>query len=81
MTVQSIQLATVSGVVSMIEKVADEAIKNNTKTPAGMMAAMEAVCNLLESRSEGDKAITGVVAKVRKACGIEKKGKSNDSIA
>ena len=67
--------------VSMIEKVADEAIKNNTKTPAGMMAAMEAVCNLLESRSEGDKAITGVVAKVRKACGIEKKGKSNDSIA
>lgn len=81
MTVKSIQLATVSGVVSMIEKVADEAIKNNTKTPAGMMAAMEAVCNLLESRSEGDKAITGVVAKVRKACGIEKKGKSNDSIA
>ena len=81
MTMQSIQLATVSGVVSMIEKVADEAIKNGTKTPAGMMTAMEAVCNLLESRGKGDKAVAGAVAKVRKACGIQKKGTKDESLA
>jgi len=63
----------------MIEKVADEAIKNNTKTPEGMMSAMDAVCNLLEAKGKDDKQILAVVAKVRQACNL-KKGKSNDSL-
>jgi hypothetical protein len=79
MTMQSIQLATVSGVVSMIEKVADLAIKENKQAPEGMMSAMDAVCNLLEAKGKGDKQLLAVVAKVRQACNL-KKGKPNDSL-
>lgn len=70
MTAQSIQLATVKGVIAMIEKVADSAIKNKTQAPEGMMQAMDAVCSLLDAK--GDKQVSAVVAKVRTACGIKK---------
>ena len=79
MTMQSIQLATVSGVVSMIEKVADLAIKENKQAPEGMMSAMDAVCNLLEAKGRHDKQLLAVVAKVRQACNLTK-GKPNDSL-
>lgn len=79
MTVKEIQLATVSGVVSMIEKVADAAIKDGKQAPEGMMSAMNAVCNLLESKGKHDKQILDVVAKVRQACNLTK-GKPNDSL-
>jgi len=78
MTMQSIQLATVSGVVSMIEKVADAALKEGKQAPKEMMSAMDAVCNLLEARGKHDKQLLAVVAKVRQAC--NQKGKSNDSL-
>ena len=79
MTMQSIQLATVSGVVSMIEKVADLAIKENKQAPEGMMSAMDAVCNLLEAKGRHDKQLLAVVAKVRQVCNLTK-GKTNDSL-
>jgi hypothetical protein len=79
MTVQTtIQLATVQGVTAMIERVADLAIKNKTQSPDGMMQAMDAVCNLLDAKS--DRKVQAVVAKVRLACGITKE-KPNESIA
>ena len=75
---KSIQLATVQGVTAMIEKIADEAIKNKTQAPEGMMLAMDSVCNLLDAK--GNKQVSAAVAKVREACGITK-GKSNETIA
>ena len=78
MTMQSIQLATVSGVVSMIEKVADAALKENKQAPKEMLSALDAVCSLLESKGKHDKQLLAVVAKVRQAC--NPKGKPNDSL-
>lgn len=77
---QSIQLATVNGVVSMIEKVADAALKEGKQAPKEMMPAMEAVCNLLESKGKHDKSVMAVIAKVRKACNLPTKGDKNESL-
>lgn len=74
---QSIQLATVNGVVSMIEKICDQVLKDGGKAPPGMKQAMDAVCDLLEAKGKHDKSVLSVVAKVRKVYESQEKANEN----
>lgn len=75
----TIQAATVSGVSAMIERVATAALANGEKSPPAMLAAMESVLSLLDSKAQRNPALQATLAKVREATGLTKQKETTNA--